>query len=176
MNNQIKCRSCCDENAECSCGFHSGHFSCTCKQGFYGTGLKGNCDACPSGFYWNEFSCLPCPDVNHETLEVPALSVKSCTCKRGFKQKKDGRCEIIKCPLLLPPKNGYFVKHAGNGCGPILNTACGARCKSGYQLVGSSIRLCQEDGSWSGDETECLCMNVSSLISYSNDSKSLINF
>lgn len=43
------------------------------------------------------------------------------------------------------------------GCGQVLNAACGVRCKSGYQLIGSSIRLCQANGTWSGNETECVC-------------------
>ncbi len=160
-------RSCCDENAECTCGYHSGHYSCLCGRGYFGSGLKGECKVCLPGFYWNDWnSCLPCPDVNHETLEVPALNIEGCTCKSGYKQNPSGRCDITKCPLLLPPENGYFVKQTENGCGPIVHMACGARCKSGYQLKGSSIRLCQEDGSWSGDETECVCKKSPILVLY----------
>lgn len=57
--------------------------------------------------------------------------------------------------MLQPPENGYFVKHP-LGCDRVLNTACGARCKSGYQLIGSSIRLCQDNGTWSGVEAKCV--------------------
>lgn len=34
---------CCDEKAQCTCGTTSGHYACLCRQGFYGTGLKGDC-------------------------------------------------------------------------------------------------------------------------------------
>lgn len=114
---------------------------------------------CPNGTYWSELSsCIQCPDVNHETLVVPALNISGCTCKNGFKENDLARCESVRCPELKPPENGYFVKHEMSSCGQILNTACGARCKSGFQLTGSSIRYCKEDGSWSGNETECVCM------------------
>lgn len=149
--------SCCDSNSQCACGFHSGHYSCICKPGYYGVGLAPHgCEVCPNGTYWNFWnSCLNCPDINHQTLNSPALSVDECVCKTGFKETHLHRCEMIKCPLLPVPDNGYFVE--GSACLNTVNTACGARCNSGYQLVGSSIRLCQEDGIWSGDETECIC-------------------
>lgn len=39
--------SCCADNSQCACGFHSGHYSCICDPGFYGTGLRPNgCELC----------------------------------------------------------------------------------------------------------------------------------
>lgn len=87
------------------------------------------------------------------------MNSSSCVCKSGFKANEYNRCEVLKCPLLEPPENGYFVKHP-SGCGHVLNTACGARCQSGYQLIGSSIRLCQENGTWSGIEAKCVCKKI----------------
>lgn len=29
-------------------------------------------------------------------------------------------------------------------------------CKSGYQLQGSSVRVCLSDGQWSGEEAKCV--------------------
>ena len=102
-------------------------------------------------------ACTQCPDVNHITVISPALNVSNCVCKSGFRQSSEtGKCEVINCPELLPPENGYFVRDSG-GCGQVLNAACGIRCKSGYQLVGSSIRLCQEFGVWSGNTAQCVC-------------------
>lgn len=148
--------SCCDVNAECACGFHSGHYSCICNRGYYGTGLhSGGCELCPNGTYWNSWnSCFNCPDVNHETKVSPALSINDCSCKSGYRETQKRRCEIIQCPVLPPPKNGYFVS---TSCYNTVNSACGARCDLSYHLTGSSIRLCQEDGSWSGLETVCVC-------------------
>lgn len=87
---------------------------------------------------------------------MPAINASYCVCKSGFKARADNSCEVITCPHLDPPDNGYFVKHP-TGCGHVLNAACGARCKSGYQFAGSSIRLCQENGTWSGSEANCVC-------------------
>ncbi|CRL07619.1 CLUMA_CG020584, isoform A [Clunio marinus] len=156
--------SCCDVNSQCACGFHSGHYSCICNPGYYGTGISPNgCDLCPNGSYWNFWnSCFNCPDINHETRKSPALSINDCVCKSGFKETQKNRCEVIKCPLLPVPDNGYFVH--SSSCLNTVNTACGARCNSGYQLVGSSIRLCQEDGTWSGDETECVLKTCPALV------------
>lgn len=168
--------SCCDSNSQCACNFYSGallalcyfnlpnfafhlkigHYSCICNPGYYGTGLKGGCELCPNGTYWNFWnSCFNCPDINHETRKSPAMSINDCVCKSGFRETHKQRCEVIKCPVLPVPENGYFVSAP---CLSTMNSACGARCQSGYQLVGSSIRLCQENGTWSGQETECVCM------------------
>lgn len=150
--------SCCDPNSRCACGFHSGHYNCICNAGYYGSGIKGSggCELCPNGTYWNSWnSCFNCPDINHETRIVPAMSLNDCSCKIGYRETQKNRCEAIKCPPLPVPDNGYFVS---TSCTSNVNSACGARCMSGYQLIGSSIRLCQEDGTWSGQETVCQCM------------------
>lgn len=113
---------------------------------------------CANGTYWDGPNlCKSCPDPQHITLTVPSLSIEACICKEGFKADINGKCEAITCPELKPPENGYFIKSQIGGCGQVLNAACGARCKSGYQLVGSSIRLCQENGTWSGSVAECIC-------------------
>nr|CAD7255736.1 unnamed protein product [Timema shepardi] len=65
---------------------------------------------------------------------------------------------VISCRKLSPPVNGYFVK---SSCGNVLNAACGVRCHVGYRLSGSSIRLCQEDGTWSGEDAECVVKTCS---------------
>lgn len=118
---------------------------------------------CPNGTFWQSWNlCRPCPDVNHITIKSPATNVADCVCKTGFKIGESNRCEVITCPRLKPPENGYFVKHP-TGCGHVLHAACGARCQSGYQLTGSSIRLCQENGTWSGNEISCVCKSNSTI-------------
>ena len=59
----------------------------------------------------------------------------------------------MRCQVLALPKNGYFVN---DKCDNVFNAACGIRCKPGYYLKGSSLRICQEGGSWSGRTTECI--------------------
>lgn len=61
----------------------------------------------------------------------------------------------ITCPKLRVPENGYLVK--ASACSNVVHAACGIRCRIGFHLTGDSIRLCGKDGSWSGNEPQCLC-------------------
>lgn len=55
--------------------------------------------ACQNGTYASENAygdstsvCIPCPDVNHITVKIPAISVNDCVCASGF--TTDGlKCE-----------------------------------------------------------------------------------
>ncbi|RZB38885.1 sushi, von Willebrand factor type A, EGF and pentraxin domain-containing protein 1-like [Asbolus verrucosus] len=170
---------CCDKNALCTCGTSTGHYSCICQPGYYGSGFQNSCLrkfvkinkiymivtenilACPAGSYSEGPNlCLPCPDMHH-TTKPPAYSVESCTCKTGYQPTKDNQCKILKCPKISAPEHGYFVKK--RDCGNVLNSACGIRCEVGYTLAGNSIRLCQSNATWSGDEPSCQVKTCSKL-------------
>uniref|UniRef100_A0ABM5FRU3 Sushi, von Willebrand factor type A, EGF and pentraxin domain-containing protein 1 isoform X2 n=1 Tax=Pogona vitticeps TaxID=103695 RepID=A0ABM5FRU3_9SAUR len=148
--------NCCDIMASCKCGTHTGQFECICEKGYYGKGLQHECAACPPGTYKPEglpggiTTCLSCPDENH-TSPPGSTSVEDCVCKEGYRSRGQ-TCEVVHCPELHPPENGYFIQ---NVCNNDFNAACGIRCKTGFDLVGSSIRLCQPNGLWSGSETTC---------------------
>ncbi|XP_072848120.2 sushi, von Willebrand factor type A, EGF and pentraxin domain-containing protein 1 isoform X1 [Pogona vitticeps] len=148
--------NCCDIMASCKCGTHTGQFECICEKGYYGKGLQHECAACPPGTYKPEglpggiTTCLSCPDENH-TSPPGSTSVEDCVCKEGYRSRGQ-TCEVVHCPELHPPENGYFIQ---NVCNNYFNAACGIRCKTGFDLVGSSIRLCQPNGLWSGSETTC---------------------
>ncbi|XP_063994064.1 sushi, von Willebrand factor type A, EGF and pentraxin domain-containing protein 1-like [Diachasmimorpha longicaudata] len=153
-------QSCCDDLAECACGTSSGHYSCLCPSGYYGSGLRGNCHPCPNGTYGHpglpgdvSTNCLPCPSPNHITLRTPATSPHDCICDSNF-IKSGATCHAITCPKLRVPDNGYLVK--ASACNNVVNAACGLRCRIGFKLVGDSIRLCRRDGQWSGREAQCL--------------------
>ena len=62
--------------------------------------------------------------------------------------------KAITCPKLKVPENGYLVK--ASACSNVVNAACGVRCRIGFHLTGDSIRLCQNNGTWSGTEAQCL--------------------
>jgi hypothetical protein len=34
---------CCDKNALCTCGTTTGHYSCICQPGYYGSGFRNSC-------------------------------------------------------------------------------------------------------------------------------------
>nr|XP_060465550.1 sushi, von Willebrand factor type A, EGF and pentraxin domain-containing protein 1 [Panthera onca] len=149
-------KDCCDRMASCKCGTHTGQFECICEKGYYGEGLQYECTACPSGTYKPEGSpggistCLPCPDENH-TSPPGSTSLEDCVCKEGYRASGQ-TCEVVHCPALRPPENGYFVQ---NTCNNHFNAACGVRCNPGFDLVGSSILLCLPNGLWSGSESSC---------------------
>ncbi|KAL8570683.1 hypothetical protein ACOMHN_039118 [Nucella lapillus] len=162
---------CCHDNSTCMCGTHTGKYECLCKPGFYGNGLgKDGCKACPSGTYKNYTgsgdvtACSACPDENQETPPGATL-VHECKCKRGFRNFNSSECTVFRCPELQEPDNGYFVN---NQCNNVFNAACGLRCRPGYELRGSGLRICQEDGAWSGQDTMCVLKTCPALPSPKN--------
>ncbi|CAH1773674.1 unnamed protein product, partial [Owenia fusiformis] len=130
---------------------------CFCMEGFYGDGLAGGCKECPSGTYKNytgqglDGNCTACPDVNHVS-SLGSVSIHSCICKRGYIADGELTCTALRCPNLKPPKNGYFVSKT---CKNVYNAVCGVKCKPGYDLIGSSVTICQDDGMWSGSPAVC---------------------
>uniref|UniRef100_A0A671UN51 Sushi, von Willebrand factor type A, EGF and pentraxin domain-containing protein 1 n=1 Tax=Sparus aurata TaxID=8175 RepID=A0A671UN51_SPAAU len=150
-------KDCCDVMASCKCGTHTGQYDCICEKGYYGKGLQHECTACPSGTYKPEgapgglSTCLSCPDPQH-TSQPGSTSVSDCICKPGY-QPEGMTCQMVYCPALPPPENGFFVQ---NVCNNHFEAACGVRCKPDFDLQGTSIRLCQADGTWSGTPASCI--------------------
>lgn len=149
-------RDCCDLMASCKCGTHTGQYDCICEKGYYGKGLQHECTACPPGTYKPEGTpgglgtCLPCPDRQH-TSQPGSTSISDCVCKLGYKPI-GMTCQVVHCPPLFPPENGFFIQ---NVCNNHYDAACGVRCQAGFDLQGTSIRLCQADGTWSGTPANC---------------------
>uniref|UniRef100_A0A3Q3JW62 Sushi, von Willebrand factor type A, EGF and pentraxin domain-containing protein 1 n=1 Tax=Monopterus albus TaxID=43700 RepID=A0A3Q3JW62_MONAL len=149
-------KDCCDLMASCKCGTHTGQYDCICEKGYYGKGLQHECTACPPGTYKPEgtpgglSTCLSCPDLQH-TSQPGSTSLSDCVCKPGY-QPTGMNCQVIYCPALSPPENGFFVQ---NVCNNHFDAACGVRCQPGFDLQGTSIRLCQADGTWSGMPASC---------------------
>ena len=56
----------------------------------------------------------------------------------------------VDCGEPSRPKNGR-VEITGTEFNDIANF----QCDEGYDLLGSKSRVCQADGSWSGEETVC---------------------
>ncbi|XP_019713979.1 sushi, von Willebrand factor type A, EGF and pentraxin domain-containing protein 1 isoform X2 [Hippocampus comes] len=149
-------RDCCDVMASCKCGTHTGRYDCICEKGYYGKGLQHECTACPPGTYKPEgtpggsSTCLPCPDQQH-TSRPGSTSLSDCICKPGY-QRVDLSCQVVHCPSLSPPQNGFFIQ---NVCNNHYDAACGVKCQPGFDLHGTGIRLCQADGTWSGSPASC---------------------
>ncbi|XP_066030110.1 low-density lipoprotein receptor-related protein 6 isoform X2 [Pocillopora verrucosa] len=55
------------------------------------------------------------------------------------------------CITLQPPSHGSL----GLSCGFSFGSQANFTCDRGYQLIGSRVRACKEDGSWSGNTSTC---------------------
>ena len=40
---------------------------------------------------------------------------------------------------------------------------CTVRCNLGYKLSGNATRTCQDDGTWEGEEADCVIGEMTSL-------------
>ncbi|XP_040039010.2 sushi, von Willebrand factor type A, EGF and pentraxin domain-containing protein 1 isoform X1 [Gasterosteus aculeatus] len=147
---------CCDPMASCKCGTHTGQYDCICEKGYYGKGLQHECTACPPATYKPEgtpgglSTCLLCPDSQH-TSQPGSTSLSDCVCKEGYRPI-GMTCQVVYCPALSPPENGFFIQ---NVCNNHFDAACGVRCQPDFELQGTGIRLCQADGIWSGTPASC---------------------
>ena len=71
---------------------------------------------------------------------------------------------LVTCPSPTRPTNGMISCSLGANNIPNAGENCTVTCNTGYDLNGSGIRTCQNDGSWSGSEATCLSKK---LVSYS---------
>ncbi|XP_072114251.1 sushi, von Willebrand factor type A, EGF and pentraxin domain-containing protein 1 [Mobula birostris] len=149
-------QDCCDVMASCKCGTNTGQYECICEKGYYGKGLQHECTVCPPGTFKPEgkpggiSTCFKCPG-EHQTSRPGSTSIEDCICEEGYRLVGQV-CQVVQCPALQPPRNGYFIQ---NTCNNRYNSACGIRCKLGFEVVGTHVRLCQSNGQWSGSDTKC---------------------
>ena len=62
---------------------------------------------------------------------------------------------IVPCLSLTAPNNGMITCSLEGDGVPIPGETCIITCNTGYQLIGSVVRTCQNDGSWSGSDAIC---------------------
>ena len=72
---------------------------------------------------------------------------------------------VVACKPLKSPNFGAVTCSLNNYEAPSYEVTCSFTCNTGYELIGSSKRTCQSDGSWSGTNTmcrseDCLYVNV----------------
>lgn len=61
------------------------------------------------------------------------------------------RYAVVSCGSLSPPDNGKKV-----GTWYLEGDRVRFSCNNGYQLQGSSVRVCLSSGQWSGEEAKCV--------------------
>ena len=67
---------------------------------------------------------------------------------------------LVTCPSLTSPTNGMISCSLGGNNIPNPKDNCTFTCNTGYELMGTGTRTCQNDGSWSGNEPTCIGMGV----------------
>ena len=63
---------------------------------------------------------------------------------------------LVTCPTLNHPDNGTKNCSLKDNEFSSQGTTCTFTCNNGYQLMGSGMRTCQNDGSWSGSDAVCI--------------------
>ena len=58
-------------------------------------------------------------------------------------------------PSLTAPNDGMISCSLGGNGIPDSGETCNITCNTGYQLMGSVMRTCQSNGSWSGNDAIC---------------------
>ncbi|XP_039601013.1 sushi repeat-containing protein SRPX isoform X1 [Polypterus senegalus] len=67
------------------------------------------------------------------------------------------RVRVRRCNTLSPPDNGHMKCNSdGNNYG----ATCMFSCMGGYELQGSTARVCQYGLAWAGSEATCAPMNI----------------
>merc|ERR1719259_249244 len=114
-------------------------------------------------------------------------SVCTVSCQPGYKMKsgdttrvcgRNGKfsgedliCERVTCLELETPD------HSTKSCsdGNFYDSACYFRCKEGYEISGSSERICQQDETWSGEQAICTKIFCPELKSINHGVKNCTN-
>ncbi|XP_015750073.1 PREDICTED: sushi, von Willebrand factor type A, EGF and pentraxin domain-containing protein 1-like [Acropora digitifera] len=95
---------------------------------------------CAIGYHLNGSSALTCVAPSNKPP--------------GYWDNPLPTCQAIRCPSLSTPTSGVKT-----GCTDLArepyNTQCSFSCNVGYNLIGSSVRRCLENGTWSGETSYC---------------------
>ena len=62
---------------------------------------------------------------------------------------------LLECPTLTNPNNGILSCSLGEDGFATPGDTCSLTCNNGYVLIGNAFRICQADGSWSGNDAVC---------------------
>ena len=128
----------CAANATCALAQNEAVCSCNAD---YLQSEAGSCDA--------DALCARLGCAADASCQRSAAGERSCACKPGF--SGDGkRCERVSCGELTPPEHGR-LRQSGARFGDTVGVVCDA----GFVAVGSMLRVCLADGSWSAGAGRC---------------------
>ncbi|GIY37390.1 c4b-binding protein [Caerostris darwini] len=88
--------------------------------------------------------------VCNEGYKLIGTAVRYCSSKGQWLPNSSPLCEAIICPILPDPLNGKVISSQRR-----LHAVATYECDRRFNLSGNAERVCQEDGSWSGDIPTC---------------------
>lgn len=109
--------------------------------------------SCPTGYHLNGSSTVQCVSLANRPP--------------GFWDNPVPTCEVVKCSSLPIPLNGFKVGCLGN-ISELYDSRCSFSCNVGYNLYGSSIRRCLQNGTWSGETSSCQEIKCGPLVPPTN--------
>ncbi|XP_078603674.1 P-selectin-like [Branchiostoma floridae x Branchiostoma japonicum] len=197
---QLGLHDCHPEHGVCSLTGHQA-FSCRCRVGTAGNGTHCERTSCPdfpiaepeNGF----FTCSIPGSSAVSTMEYEVVCVLHCN--HGYDRLiyaeyscgQDGNwtipldinstgtkpCLAVKCPDLSSPQHGRMTCDSGYSFRypEICRFACDVH--PGYELTStsSSVRRCQADATWSGNDAECIGVQCPALSNPTNGRMSCNN-
>ncbi|KAF8791135.1 CUB and sushi domain-containing protein 3 [Argiope bruennichi] len=99
--------------------------------------------------------------VCNEGFKLMGAAIRYCSPIGQWLPSSPPFCEAIVCPILSHPLNGKVISSQRR-----LHAVATYECDRYYNLSGNSERICQEDGTWSGDVPTCkeiTCFNPGAL-------------
>lgn len=88
--------------------------------------------------------------VCDEGFRLIGTAVRYCSPTGQWLPSSSPLCEAIVCPILSHPINGKVISSQRR-----LHDVANYECDRHFNLSGNNERICQEDGSWSGDVPTC---------------------
>nr|XP_006822175.1 PREDICTED: ephrin type-A receptor 5-like [Saccoglossus kowalevskii] len=154
----------------CDAGYtSSGSSSRTCQSDGQWSGSDFTCTVvtCPTVSVPSHggMSCSPATGTDYNTKctftcdtgYTPSGSVSRTCQSTGQWSGSEFACTAVTCPIIMAPTYGNIACTQDGSVTSATNytTECTFTCNTGYTSSGSSVRICQSTGDWSGSDFTC---------------------
>ncbi|XP_026693188.2 sushi, von Willebrand factor type A, EGF and pentraxin domain-containing protein 1-like isoform X4 [Ciona intestinalis] len=109
---------------------------------------------CDSSDHYNSTCTIRCNDG----YSLSGSSVRTCGANHAW-SGSETLCQSVTCPSLPSPSHGRKKCTDGNN----FESACRFICDVGHDMVGTRVRTCQVDGTWSGQPVTCRIVTCQTL-------------